>query len=54
MEEIPEGMTRPVKPVPKFKQRINESERAFLHRVDQETDAVIAKTQLEDKYKVTL
>jgi len=47
-------MTKPEAQIPKFKKRINESDRAFLFRVDQETHNVVAKTQMADKYKTSV
>lgn len=48
------GMTKPEVEIPKFKKRINESDRAFVFRVDKETHNVVAKTQMADKYKTTV
>ena len=45
-------MTRPVKPVPVFKQGKKETDQAFLNRIERETQTVIAKAQYEEKYKV--
>jgi len=45
-------MTQPMKPVPKFKKGKLESETVFLERVERETQRVILKAQLSQKYKV--
>ena len=46
------GMTRPIKPIPVFKQHKGESERSFIYRMDKETQEVISRTQFEDKFDV--
>ena len=46
-------MTVPLKPVPNFKQLKNESEPAYFHRIDMETQAVLKKSQFENKYNVS-
>ncbi len=48
------GMTRPLKPVPKFKQGKRESDVVFLNRIENEAQKVIAKAQYEDKYNVSV
>lgn len=46
------GMLRPEPFVPEFKKRRRETEEAFMNRVDCETQAVIHRSQFEDKYQV--
>ncbi|KAL5018034.1 hypothetical protein ScPMuIL_003756 [Solemya velum] len=48
------GMTRPLRPAPKFVQHKGENDKKFLSRVDKETQHVILKAQLEDQYGVEL
>lgn len=36
--------------VPEFKRRVGESERAFMQRVDRETQAVIEQSKFDDKF----
>ena len=45
-------MTRPLKPVPRFLQGKRESDKAFMQRVERETQAVITRSKLQDKFKV--
>lgn len=46
------GMTRPMKPVPVFEQRPNESDEKFLKRVDRMTKECIQEHKFEEKYNV--
>ncbi|KAI0223386.1 hypothetical protein LSAT2_025416 [Lamellibrachia satsuma] len=48
------GMTRPLKPVPDFKQGPRESESHFMHRIERESSALLNKVKLEEKFKVDL
>ena len=47
------GMSRPLKPAPQFKQGKKETTKAFINRVERETQAVINKSRFEDKYDVS-
>ena len=38
--------------VPEFKRRVGESERAFMFRVDRETQAVIEQSKFNDKFQL--
>ena len=44
-------MSRPLKAVPKFVPGKKESEHDFMRRVERETQSVITRHKLEDKYK---
>ena len=46
------GMTRPLKPVPIFKQQKGETDNEFMRRVHKETETVISMAKFEDKYDV--
>ena len=46
------GMSRPLKPAPRFIQGGRETDDHFLRRVSLETHRVLVKSQIEDKYKV--
>jgi len=47
-------MTRPLKPVPEFKQGLRESEAHFMNRIEREAGALLNKVKLEEKFKVSL
>jgi hypothetical protein len=42
-----------MKPAPEFRRRKGESEKAFLHRVNRETAAVIQMAKFEEKFDVS-
>ena len=46
------GVSRPMKPVPQFTQKKDEKEEEFLYRVDWTTANVLARSRMEDKFKV--
>ena len=46
------GVSRPMKPVPQFTQKKDEKEEEFLNRVDWTTANVLARSRMEDKFKV--
>lgn len=48
------GMTRPLQKIPRFVQGKFEKDRHFIGRVELETQRVIMKHQIEDKYKIDL
>ncbi|XP_037081602.1 coiled-coil domain-containing protein 137-like [Pollicipes pollicipes] len=53
--ETPEkGMSRPLKPIPLFEQRPNESDFKFLRRVEKMTKERIQQSKFEDKYNVDI
>lgn len=49
---VERGMSRPLKPVPKFVQGKRETDKSFMNRVELETQRVLLKSKLTDKYKV--
>ncbi|XP_041364954.1 coiled-coil domain-containing protein 137-like [Gigantopelta aegis] len=52
--QVERGVSRPMKPVPRFIQKKNENEEAFLYRVDRTTANVVARSQMEQKFEVDL
>lgn len=48
------GMTRPLKPIPLFEQKHNESDNKFLKRVEKMTKERIQQSKFEDKYDVDI
>ena len=46
------GMTKPLKPVPVFKQNPGEHKRAFYYRMDQTIQSMKKRALFEEKYKV--
>ena len=46
------GMSRPLKPAPKFVQGKKENDSDFMHRVELETQRVLMEAHIEEKYKV--
>jgi len=46
------GMTRPLKPVPVFKQMPGEAKKQFFRRMDKTVNAVLERKKYEDKYDV--
>jgi len=46
------GMTKPLKPVPVFKQVPGETKKAFYRRMDRTVNAVLQRKKYEDKYDV--
>ncbi|XP_021355638.1 coiled-coil domain-containing protein 137-like isoform X2 [Mizuhopecten yessoensis] len=51
-EYAEKGMTKPMRPAPKFTQHRNESDRKFMARVDRETQSVILTSKLSDEFEV--
>ncbi|XP_069124129.1 coiled-coil domain-containing protein 137-like [Argopecten irradians] len=51
-DHMEKGMTRPMRPGPKFVQHKNESEGKFMARVERETKSVLLTSQLSDKYQL--
>jgi len=49
---LQKGMTRPLKPIPVFKQGQGEHKRAFYYRIDQTIQSMKKRAKFEDKYKV--
>ncbi|KAL3877002.1 hypothetical protein ACJMK2_034765 [Sinanodonta woodiana] len=52
--ELERGISRPLKPIPDFTRRNKETDKAFYSRVERETERVLIKSKLEDKFKVNL
>lgn len=48
------GMTRPLKPIPLFEQKPNESDNKFLKRVEKMTKERIQQSKFEDKWNVDI
>jgi len=46
------GMTKPLKPIPVFKQAAGETKKAFFRRMDRSVNAVMERKRYEDKYDV--
>merc|ERR1719490_464563 len=46
------GMTKPLKPIPVFKQGEGEHKRAFYYRIDKTIQSMKKRAEFEDKYKV--
>ena len=46
------GMNKPLKPVPMFKQKPGEHQRAFYYRMDQTIQSMKKRAAFEEKYKV--
>ena len=46
------GMTKPLKPIPVFKQMPGESKKKFFRRMDLGVQSVLKRKQYEDKYDV--
>ncbi|XP_033732885.1 coiled-coil domain-containing protein 137-like isoform X2 [Pecten maximus] len=51
-EQTEKGITKPMRPAPKFIQHRNESERKFMARIERETKSVLLTSHLSDKYQV--
>merc|ERR1719228_1519260 len=49
---LQKGMTKPLKPIPVFKQGQGEHKRAFYYRMDQTIQSMKKRAKFEDKYKV--
>ena len=52
MENRLPGMKRPLKPIPVFRQRPEESKKAFFNRMENTVKSVIERSKYEDKYGV--
>merc|ERR1719220_1532959 len=52
VETKQKGMTKPLKPVPVFKQNPGEHKRAFYYRIDQTIQSMKKGATFEEKYKV--
>merc|ERR1712083_152551 len=46
------GMTKPLKPIPVFKQGEGEHKRAFYYRIDKTIQSMKKRAEFEEKYKV--
>jgi len=46
------GMTKPLKPIPVFKQSEGEHKRAFYYRIDKTIQSMKKRAEFEEKYKV--
>ena len=46
------GYSKPLRSVPEFKQKKGESQRHFIQRVDRTTQAVLAKSRVEEEFDV--
>merc|ERR1719402_718382 len=46
------GMTKPLKPIPVFKQGDGEHKRAFYYRIDKTIQSMKKRAEFEEKYKV--
>merc|ERR1719481_416333 len=46
------GMTKPLKPIPVFKQGLGEHKRAFYYRIDKTIQSMKKRAEYENKYKV--
>merc|ERR1719341_2056292 len=49
---IQKGMTKPLKPIPVFKQGEGEHKRAFYYRIDKTIQSMKKRAEFEEKYKV--
>merc|ERR1719430_647864 len=49
---VQKGMTKPLKPIPVFKQGPGEHKRAFYGRIDQTIQSMKKRAKFEDKYQV--
>ncbi|KAK3091137.1 hypothetical protein FSP39_017386 [Pinctada imbricata] len=54
VDVMEKGMTRPMKPAPVFNQGKKESDKQFLKRVEIETQRVLMKSKLSEKFKVDM
>merc|ERR1719232_1211941 len=52
VEPKQKGMSKPLKPVPVFKQNPGEHKRAFYYRMDQTIQSMKKRASFEEKYKV--
>ncbi|KAK3593644.1 hypothetical protein CHS0354_025535 [Potamilus streckersoni] len=50
--ELVRGISRPFKPIPDFTRLFGETEKAYFSRVERDTERVLIKSKLEDKFKV--